>query len=1259
MGRRGGGRRGGRRGGPGSAGGAFGRMAGHSFRTPRGRAGGGPGGRGPGGRGQSPGGRNRPGGNRSRSGQDPRATSRQPNGRTTTNDPIDVVTGEVLLSQTDLDLPGALPLLLERTHISTYRDGGLFGDSWASTLDQRLELDPEGVYFLAADAITLKYPQAMLPNVQFRPVEGPQWPLVLTADGGYTVTDPYLGRILHFPAPGEELGWSRLPLTRISDRNGNRIDLIYEDQVLVEIRHSGGYRIAVDTADVEDADVGDGGRRLMSLRLLTDAADGQAEGVRLIRYGYDENGRLTEVVNSSGRPLRFSYDDDGRLTGWHDRNDFWYRYDYDTDGRAIRGFGSGDFLNSTLAYSPDTRTTVVTDALGRPTTYRYDEAFQIIAETDSLGATTRSEWDRYDRLLSRTDPLGATTRYGYDEQGNLTSVTNPDGTRRTARYNELNLPVEIVEASGATWLRTWDDRGNLVQGTDPSGAVTAYARDDQGNLTALTDALGQTTHIEYNTAGLPVTVTDPLGSRALYAYDAFGRITAATDPLGGITRFGWTLEGKPAWRTLPDGSTEHWSHDPEGNLTSYTDAAGQVTRTEVGAFDVPTAQVGPDGDRLEFAHDAELRLTSVTNELGLSWRYEYDAAGNLVKETDFNGRLVEYAYDVAGRLTERTNGAGQTVSFTRDVTGRVTERRAGEVVTTFAYDADGRLERAAAPGADLRFERDPLGRVIAEVCNGHAVTSGYDAVGRRTVRRTPSGAESVWAYDAAGQPAGLATAGQYIGFEHDHAGREVQRRIGGGAVLSQQWDSAHRLTAQTVWGAPAGTPQTPSSQARLLPQTASSQARLLQHRTYAYRADGVVTATGDRLTGDRVFDLDARGRVTTVNARGWSEHYVYDAAGDLIEATWPGRQSETPEAAGRREYSGTLLRQAGTARFEYDQQGRVVLRQHTRLSSKPANWRYEWDAEDRLVAVQTPDGQRWRYQYDALGRRIAKLRILPDGSGVAEQLDFVWDGAVLAEQVHRTWSPEHGAYIGRGTVWEYEPETLRPVAQTERIPARDAPQQWVDQQFYAIVTDLVGTPTELIAPEGDVAWHPITTLWGEHLASTPGPATCPLRFPGQYHDPETGLNYNFHRYYDASTARYESSDPLGLAPAFNPYAYVRNPLAEIDLLGLAPYYSAQSRRHVYSHGHAANSPQIPGKSRFRVTEGGKKFTDEIVNHPNVQVTHQANGRVKYEVPNLNRGFTGWDRHGNRVYGGRVIVEGQNPPSWSTYAPDEVVTQFPV
>ena len=61
---------------------------------------------------------------------------------------------------------------------------------------------------------------------------------------------------------------------------------------------------------------------------------------------------------------------------------------------------------------------------------------------------------------------------------------------------------------------------------------------------------------------------------------------------------------------------------------------------------------------------------------------------------------------------------------------------------------------------------------------------------------------------------------------------------------------------------------------------------------------------------------------------------------------------------------------------------------------------------------------------------------------------------------------------------------------------------------------------------------------------------CPLRFPGQYHDDETGLHYNLHRYYNPDTGRLPDSRPAGPGSAPNDHAYVPNPLTHLDPLGL-------------------------------------------------------------------------------------------------------------
>lgn len=62
----------------------------------------------------------------------------------------------------------------------------------------------------------------------------------------------------------------------------------------------------------------------------------------------------------------------------------------------------------------------------------------------------------------------------------------------------------------------------------------------------------------------------------------------------------------------------------------------------------------------------------------------------------------------------------------------------------------------------------------------------------------------------------------------------------------------------------------------------------------------------------------------------------------------------------------------------------------------------------------------------------------------------------------------------------------------------------------------------------------------------------PLRFPGQYYDAESGLDQNWHRYYDPSLGRYISSDPIGLAGGLNMFGCAdQNPLDYYDDEGLS------------------------------------------------------------------------------------------------------------
>ena len=1048
----------------------------------------------------------------------------------TCNDPIDPVSGQMLTSTTDLELPGVLPLVLRRAYASNYRHGSLFGPGWSSTLDQRLIIDADGIHYLGDDAQMLNYGIPTQPGQQMLPAAGARWPLTWDRKiDAIAILDPATGVTRHFAPPPREATaeaerWGVWQLTRITDRNDNWLVIARdEDGVPTQVNHVGGYRIAVDSS------FRGGGVRVEGLRLIDQT---QPQGTPVIGYNYDPAGHLVEILDTDNVPLIYEYDVAHRITAWIDRAGYRYDYTYDAAGHVIRAGGEHGVLAATFDYDVAARCTRVVDSYEAVTEYWYDQHNHLAKVVDPLGNATLTVHDRYGRLTEHTDPLGNTTRFLRDEVGNAVEVHRPDGARVTAAYNAHQQPVQITSPSGAVTTFDYDDRGNLIATSDPTGAVTRYVYTEHGGLAAVTDALGNTTRVTVDRAGLPLAVASPLGAVWRVARDERGQVASETDPLGNVTTIETDAAGSIVGRIHPDGSRETWSYDARGNVALQVNQAGFETRFEYGPFRRLLARTDPDGARYEFAHDRELRLTAVKNPLGATWAYEYDVAGNLVAEQDFNNRRLAYTYDAAGQVVQRVNGAGETITLVRDRLRRLVERRSTDGSSaSFEYGPDDELAQASNQDAQLELVRDAAGRVVAETVNGRTLTKSYDALGNRISRSTPTGRVSSWRYDASGRPLQLDSDGRQISFGYDDADRESHRWLGASTALTSEWDPLGRLTAR-----------------RLLVATGPDDARtanVLHERLWTYRADGNPESLADA-EGTQTFALDPLGRVTAVSAATWVEQYAYDMIGNLMHAA----DSRTPDSptAGSREVTGTLLRRAGRTSYAYDLLGRLTKTVRRTLSGGQKVWEYTYDSQDRMTAVLTPDGQRWRYKYDPLGRRIAKQCLGADGE-IVEELRFTWDGAVLVEEERH--QSGHDEVVT--TAWDYETRSWTPLAQDRRTFYAGAPQEAVDREFHAIVTDLVGTPTELVTPDGAVSWRRSAGLWDNPLSSASDgqTSTCPLRFPGQYHDSETGFSYNYQRYYDPAGARYVTPDPLGLCPAPNNYVYIENPLVALDPLGLA------------------------------------------------------------------------------------------------------------
>ncbi len=194
---------------------------------------------------------------------------------------------------------------------------------------------------------------------------------------------------------------------------------------------------------------------------------------------------------------------------------------------------------------------------------------------------------------------------------------------------------------------------------------------------------------------------------------------------------------------------------------------------------------------------------------------------------------------------------------------------------------------------------------------------------------------------------------------------------------------------------------------------------------------------------------------------------------------------------------------------------------------------FEYDALDRLVRASI-DGEPWAAAYDPLCRRVEK-------TWRGETARYYWDDFRPAAEVRADGSLRLYVYDDHAA--------LSPFLFVEYASLGAAPESG---RVYFVATDHLGAPVRVEDASGAAVWAGSIDPYGRVQVER-GEVDMPLRFPGHWHDAETGLHHSRFRYYSPELGRYVSPDPWGLAGGANLYAYVDkgNPLRDVDIDGLS------------------------------------------------------------------------------------------------------------
>ncbi|MBC2604096.1 RHS repeat-associated core domain-containing protein [Puniceicoccus vermicola] len=854
------------------------------------------------------------------------------------------------------------------------------------------------------------------------------------------------------------------------------------------------------------------------------------------------------------------------------KNRVWYRYEdqlfYYADplhagvsaqpiqiGRIIE---DDRFESTEMQYNADGRLTHFTDPEGRETEYVYAaNGIDLLEVRQKVGSgwVTVLEYENYGNHLpgKRIDGSGNETLYQYNAQGQLTAVTNP--LLETTTYVYHNRPIfdpQTEAASGYGYLVAilgpdnqllqsvgYDASGRPAVIEDSEGRTVAIEYDDLDRRTKVTypdatfeewtyerldvasyrDREGRVTSFLHSPLGQLMVVTDPEGQITQYDYCTCGDIKTITDPAGNSTWWRYDIQGRVTKKIYPDGSEVHYEYDPaSGRLASSTDAMGQetlVAYTVGGEVDTLSyANTVHPPPAVAFTYDPEFnRLSSMTDGTGTTaWTYhpfdgQTPGAGQVHTVTGpFTDSTIAYTYDELGRRTGRTiDGAANGESWELDPLGRVPEITNNLGVFEYAYLNDTpQLKEIQYPDGqktlysyygnqqDRRLERIEHQAAGGALIAAHEYSYNPDGIITAWQQQGSGFPDQTWqfGYDEINQLTSAVLKDpqdailQTLDWTYDPAGNRIGEQIDGGGLVPASHNELNQLTEDG--GGPirfAGSIDEPSQV-----WVAGHEAQMRNGTDF-----------------EAWLELPPGTHQVDITAQDYSENSTI----------------QTFEVH---------IADEGQITLTYDLNGNLI----SRISDSTITT-YEWDAANRLIAIEVEEETRSEFMYDGFSRRVGITEKEWDSQTenwelVTENL-YLWDGLAVAE--------ERSGIDGATVEKRFYPQGVEIVTGTEA-------------GTYTYRTDHLGSIREIVDDQGNLAARFDYSPWGE-MESVSGSFDLDFGYTGHFIHQPSGLSLAPFRAYDAGLGRWLSRDPIGVTGGLNLYGYVGNsPLSWIDPFGLRP-----------------------------------------------------------------------------------------------------------
>jgi len=816
---------------------------------------------------------------------------------------------------------------------------------------------------------------------------------------------------------------------------------------------------------------------------------------------YTAKGKPTTIIDSNNVSTQLLYDVRGRLTSWT-RGNRTTTHQYNDFGLLISTLLPwGDEIN--YVYDDARRLIQMTNSANESIVYSYNTKDNI-TKTQYINSNSvtvgefDSTFDELGRKLSET--AGYLNRtYNYDTKSNITN-SSVGNNSTTNDYDELNRLTKITDALAGETILAYDTSDVLTSVTDAGQNITQYSPDFKGDNETLTSQATGVTQFTTDEAGNTTSRTDARGISTQYAYDSLNRLVSIS------------YSGSEENVTYNYDSSEP-SRYGIGQLTSIVQINNSLDYyyNEFGEISKASVVINGNNYHTIYNYDKDL-LIKIVYPSGREILYTYNTLGKVTKvESYYQGKSLTLAENISylpyGLVNSLSYGNGKVLTNTFDDGYFLTNKQISGVHDyTYSYDTGGNIEIITdnlASSNDLTLTYDLKHRLIDASSSPSTSQFSYDETDNR-ISKLEDGNFDNYGYEQTK----LTTLNSEM-LSYDNNGNLIQR---GDDVFT--YNQANRLSSATL------------------------------------------------TSGSFQYTYNALGQRINKQGLGINTHYVYNNSGQLIYETdtISNITTEYVYLNGKR----LTLHQGAFSTDEIiddDNDESTTINGEWSLVTKGKNVFYgngylKSSKGSGENAVVWPIFNSTLGQYQVYARWVENRK---NANDAPYTINHVSGQDIVS--VDQTTSGNSWQLLGIYTLDTQSSITLNNnangnvVADAIKIVPLDGSTVYKIHDYF-IHTNHVDAPIILTDMNANTVWQANYLPFGEATVDDDfdgdgAVVVYNARLPGQYYDQESGLYYNYFRYYDSETGRYIQSDPIGLIGDINTYGYVGgNPINKIDPSGL-------------------------------------------------------------------------------------------------------------